>query len=100
MIAAPVSSIARRIWFYFETLTGRLLDIDDAPRLTAVPALDKRFYFTGKEDSQLDTAFATIFWAPEIFAQSFGARKSCRASLILNFRKKLKKPSAEWVSNL
>ena len=49
VIAAPVSSIARRIWFYFETLTGRLLDIDDAPRLTAVPALDKRFYFTGKE---------------------------------------------------
>ena len=46
---APVSSIARRIWFYFETLTGRLLDIDDAPKLTAVPALDPRFYFTGKE---------------------------------------------------
>ena len=46
---APASSIARKIWFYFETLTGRLLDIDDAPRLTAVPALDPRLYFTGRE---------------------------------------------------
>ena len=45
---APASSIARKIWFYFETLTGRLLDIDDAPRLTAVPALDPRLYFTGR----------------------------------------------------
>ena len=46
---APTSSLARRIWFYFETLTGRTLDIEDAPMLTAVPALDPRFYFTGKK---------------------------------------------------
>ena len=46
---APTSSLARRIWFFFETLTGRTLDIKDAPMLTAVPALDPRFYFTGKE---------------------------------------------------
>ena len=39
----------RPLWFFFETLTGRRLDLEDAPTVTAVPALDPAHYFTGKE---------------------------------------------------
>ena len=44
--AAPTGSLARRIWFFYETLTGQRLDLDDAPKLTAVDALDSKQYFT------------------------------------------------------
>jgi hypothetical protein len=46
--ATPAGTLSRRIWFFFETLTGRSLDIEDAPRVTAVDALDSKAYFTGK----------------------------------------------------
>ena len=47
--ATPTGAISRRVWFFFETLTGRKLDIDDAPKVTAVDVLDPKAYFTGKE---------------------------------------------------
>jgi len=39
---------ARRAWFLYETLTGRTLDVDDAPKAAAVDLLDEALYFTGK----------------------------------------------------
>ena len=38
--STPNSAITRRLWFFYEILTGKLLDIDDAPVVTAVNALD------------------------------------------------------------
>jgi Fic/DOC family len=46
--AAPASIPVRRLWFLYETLTGRTLDVDDAPRVGAVDLLDPSAYFTGK----------------------------------------------------
>jgi hypothetical protein len=46
--AAPTGALARRAWFFCETLTGTTLDIDDAETVTAADALDPRAYFTGK----------------------------------------------------
>ncbi|MYD76860.1 MAG: Fic family protein [Gammaproteobacteria bacterium] len=46
--ATPTGTHARRAWFYYEFLTGQTLDVDDAPNVTAVDALDTRAYFTGK----------------------------------------------------
>ena len=44
----PTGSVARRAWFFYEHLTGSALDLDDAPQLTAVNALDPKAYFTGR----------------------------------------------------
>lgn len=44
----PRGTIARKIWFFFETLTGKRLDIPDAPAVTAVDALDPDRYYTGE----------------------------------------------------
>ena len=46
--AAPTSIPIRRVWFLYETLTGRALDVDDAPRAVAIDLLDPKAYFTGK----------------------------------------------------
>jgi len=45
--AAPTGALARRAWFLSETLTGRTLDLDDAPRAAAVDVLNPKDYFTG-----------------------------------------------------
>ncbi len=45
--AAPTGAFARRAWFFYETLTGTTLDIEDAETVTAVNALDPKAYFTG-----------------------------------------------------
>ncbi len=47
--ATPTGAFSRRIWFFYETLTSRMLDLADAPAVTAVPALDPKLYYTGKE---------------------------------------------------
>jgi hypothetical protein len=47
--ATPTGAFSRRLWFFYKTLTGRTLDLEDAPTVTAVPALDPKLYFTGKE---------------------------------------------------
>jgi hypothetical protein len=46
--AAPTGIPVRRTWFLYETLTGRTLDLEDAPRAAAVDLLDPKAYFTGQ----------------------------------------------------
>ena len=46
--AAPTGAPARRAWYFYETLTGRTLDLEDAPNVAAVDLLDPAAYFTGK----------------------------------------------------
>jgi hypothetical protein len=46
--AAPTALHVRRAWYLYETLTGRTLDVPDAPRVNATDLLDPRAYFTGK----------------------------------------------------
>ncbi|MBF0093887.1 MAG: hypothetical protein HQL34_05005 [Alphaproteobacteria bacterium] len=49
VIATPAGIANRRAWFFYETLTGRTLDIDDAKgRTEAVDALDPSACFTAK----------------------------------------------------
>lgn len=46
--STPMGATTRRIWFFFETLTGKLLSIPDARQGPAVDALDPKKYFTAK----------------------------------------------------
>ncbi len=46
--AAPTARHTRRIWFLYETLTGRILEVDDAAGVAAIDLLDSRRYFTGR----------------------------------------------------
>lgn len=46
--AAPTATQVRRAWFLYEVLTGRTLNVDDAPRVPAIDLLDPKAYFTGK----------------------------------------------------
>jgi Fic/DOC family len=46
--AAPTGIPARRAWFLYEALTGRKLDLEDAPRAAAIDLLDPTAYFTGR----------------------------------------------------
>jgi len=47
--ATPTGTLARRAWFFYEFLTGRILDLPDAAGdLTAVDLLSPDNYFTGK----------------------------------------------------
>jgi hypothetical protein len=45
--AAPTGVPARRLWYLYEFLTGRTLDVADAPNVTAVDLLNPEAYFTG-----------------------------------------------------
>ncbi|HEY4089271.1 MAG TPA: Fic family protein [Bryobacteraceae bacterium] len=45
--AAPTGNAARRVWFLYEHLTGRTLDIDDSTNVAAVDVLDPRKYVPG-----------------------------------------------------
>ena len=44
--ATPTGAVARRVWFFYELLTGRRLDLEDAGNMAAVDALDPERYFT------------------------------------------------------
>ncbi|MGA2741619.1 MAG: Fic family protein [Bryobacteraceae bacterium] len=46
--AAPTGAPARRAWYLYEILTGRALDVEDAPAAPAIDLLDPKRYFTGK----------------------------------------------------
>ena len=46
--AAPTGIPARRAWYLYETLTGRTLDVDEAPAAAAIDLLDSKAYFTGE----------------------------------------------------
>ena len=45
--ATPTGALTRRAWFFYERMTGKTLDVDDATVVTAVEALDPKTYFTG-----------------------------------------------------
>ena len=44
----PTGRFARRAWFFYEAMTGRTLDIADAPPGPAIDLLDPDEYFTGR----------------------------------------------------
>ncbi len=44
--SAPTGIANRRAWFLYELLTGRILDVPDAPTVTVVDVLDPNRYFT------------------------------------------------------
>lgn len=46
--STPSGMQTRRAWFFYELLTGQTLDIEDAPNVTAVDALNAKTCFTGK----------------------------------------------------
>lgn len=46
VLSAPAGVNNRRVWFFYETLTGRTLDMPDAGPCAAVDALDTKTYFT------------------------------------------------------
>src|SRR3990170_7228479 len=46
--AAPTGIPSRRIWFLYEWLTGRTLDLPDAQNVAAIDVLDPKSYFTAK----------------------------------------------------
>ena len=44
----PMGTQTRRTWYFYEMLTPRTLDIEDATNMPTVNALDAKSYFTGK----------------------------------------------------
>jgi hypothetical protein len=44
--SAPTGAPNRRAWFLYEFMTGRALDIEDAPEVSFTDLLDGRLYFT------------------------------------------------------
>ncbi|MGH7834183.1 MAG: Fic family protein, partial [Candidatus Binatia bacterium] len=46
--AAPTGIPSRRIWFFYEWLTGKTLDVPDAKNVAATDILDPKTYFTAK----------------------------------------------------
>ena len=46
--STPTGTQTRRAWFFYEMLTDQALDLEDAPTVSAIDALDTRAYFTGK----------------------------------------------------
>ena len=48
VLSAPTGAANRRVWFFYEILTGQKLDIPDAGPGAAMDALDARVYFTAK----------------------------------------------------
>lgn len=48
--ATPTGVVARRIWFFYELLLGQALDIEDAPMVGAIDALDSKKYFTSNPE--------------------------------------------------
>ncbi|HZD41957.1 MAG TPA: hypothetical protein VE131_14635, partial [Terriglobales bacterium] len=46
--AAPIGIPSRRIWFLYELLTAKTLDVPDAQNVAAINVLDPKAYFTAK----------------------------------------------------
>jgi hypothetical protein len=46
--AAPTGMPSRRIWFFYEWLTAKTLDVPDAQTVAAIDVLDPKVYFTAK----------------------------------------------------
>jgi hypothetical protein len=65
----PLGRYARRIWFFCEWLTGRVLDVPDAGLVRAVPAIDMRQQF-GIENGALSRRHRVVDNLP-------GSRQFC-----------------------
>jgi hypothetical protein len=48
--SAPTGPVARRIWFLYEFLTGRTLDVPDSGKVSNIDLLDSRQYFVADGD--------------------------------------------------
>ena len=48
MRAEPTGAFSRRAWFFYDTFTGRMLDLDDARTGNYVPALDPAKHIVGE----------------------------------------------------
>ena len=69
--STPTGTYTRRVWFFYEMLTGRTLDIEDAANVTATDALDAKAYFTGKaklsrRHKVRDNLLGNADWSPVI----------------------------------
>jgi len=69
--AAPGSAHGRRIWYLYEALSGRTVDVPDAAKVSAVDLLDPKAYFTGKprpskRHKVRDNLLGTIDFSPVI----------------------------------
>jgi len=68
---APTGILSRRAWFLYEWLTGKRLDVPDAPNVAAVDALDPTAYFTAKprlsrRHRVRDNLLGTAYFCPVI----------------------------------
>ena len=68
---APTGTVTRRVWFFYESMTGRRLPIDAAPTVTAVDALDPKSYVTSnaalsKRHRVRDNLLGTAGYCPVI----------------------------------
>lgn len=45
ILARPTGAYARRLWFLYEWLTGKTLDVPDAPKVRAAPVIDTEQQF-------------------------------------------------------
>ncbi len=48
VLKSPTGQLTRRIWFLFEFLTGKKLNVSDAGKVTTVELLDKEKYFVSE----------------------------------------------------
>lgn len=48
VLETPTGIYARRVWFFYEWLTGRQLDLPDPGKVRATPAIDPGFQFAAK----------------------------------------------------
>jgi hypothetical protein len=69
--STPTGTHTRRAWFFYEMLTGLTLDVEDAPNVTAVDALNARDCFTGsgkisKRHKVRDNLLGNGDWCPVI----------------------------------
>ena len=68
---APTGSYARRLWFFYEYLTGQTLNVETTPTVKAVDALDSNLYFTGeprlsRRHRVRDNLLGSNAWCPVI----------------------------------
>lgn len=82
---APTGIANRRAWFLWEKLTGRTLDVPDAPGIAAIDLLDPAAYFTGKprlsrRHRVRDNLLGTARFCP-IIRQTPALKKLVRRSL-------------------
>jgi hypothetical protein len=75
----PLGQYARRLWFLYEWLTGRVLNVPDAGKVRAVPVLDT--------DQQFGIAKATLSRRHRVMDNLPGTRQFCplvRRTALLN----------------